>query len=55
MDEVQHWEDNLNTNVTNSIHLNRFITNAKAAVAALNAKYHDGEFKDPATVKPKDK
>ena len=55
MDEVQHWEDNLNTNISNSVHVDRFIEAGKSAVAALNSKYHNGEFTDPATVKPDDK
>ena len=54
MDEVQHYEDNLNTNVSNSVNLDKFIKTAKAAQLAFNTKYHDGEFKDPATVVPKE-
>ena len=53
LDEVQHYEDNLNTNLTNSVHVAAFIKAGKAAQAALNAKYHNGEFTDPATVTPK--
>ena len=53
LDEVQHYEDNLNTNLANSVHVAAFIKAGKAAQAALNAKYHNGEFTDPATVTPK--
>ena len=54
MDLIQHMEDNLNQNFTNGQHLTNFIQVAKAAQAALNAKYHDGEFSDPANYDPQD-
>lgn len=52
MDLIQHFQDNLNENFTNSLHLDNFIRVAKDAQAALNAKYHDGEFSDPAGFDP---
>ena len=36
----------------NSQHLAQFITVGKAAQKALNEKYHDGEFSDPALYDP---
>ena len=54
MELLQHFEDNLNQNFTNQQHLENFIMVAKAAQAALNAKYHDGEFADPANFDPQD-
>ena len=54
MELLQHFEDNLNQNFTNQQHLENFIQVAKAAQAALNAKYHDGEFADPALYDPRD-
>jgi len=52
MDLLQHFEDNLNENFTNGQHVSNFITVAKAAQDALNAKYHNGEFADPANFDP---
>ena len=48
METLEHFEDNLNTNITNSRLLNKFITHGKAVQAEFNEKYHNGEFKDPA-------
>ena len=52
MDLIQHFEDNLNSNFTNQQHVENFIQVAKAAQAELNAKYHNGEFMDPANFDP---
>lgn len=52
MDLLQHFQDNLNENFTNQLHLDNFIRVAKNAQADLNAKYHDGEFSDPAGFDP---
>ena len=52
MDLIQHMEDNLNQNFTNGQHVANFIQVAKAAQSALNEKYHDGEFADPAKFDP---
>jgi hypothetical protein len=54
MDAVQHFEDNLNQNLLNGQAVDQFIIVGKAAQAALNAKYHNGEFVDPATFDPND-
>ena len=54
MDLLQHFEDNLNQNFTNGQHLANFLQVAKAAQKALNEKYHDGEFSDPANFDPLD-
>ena len=54
MDMLEHFEDNLNTNISNSINVANFIKVEKTAVANLNAKYYDGEFVDPATIDPRD-
>ena len=54
MDLIQHMEDNLNQNFTNGQHLAQFIQVCKAAQKALNEKYHDGEFSDPANYDPQD-
>jgi len=52
MDLIQHFQDNLNENFTNKLHLDNFVRVAKAAQEALNEKYHDGEFADPAGFDP---
>ena len=52
MDLLEHFQDNLNQNFTNNLAVDNFIRVAKAAQAALNAKYHDGEFSDPVNFDP---
>jgi len=52
MDAIQHFEDNLNQNLQNGQAVDQFIIVGLAAQAALNAKYHDGEFSDPALYDP---
>ena len=54
MDLLQHFEDNLNQNFTNMQHVTTFLEVAKAAQAALNTKYHNGEFTDPAGYDPEE-
>jgi len=53
MDQVEHFQDNLNTNLSNQVLVNNFITMGKQAVAAFNGKYHDGEFADPSLTDPR--
>ena len=38
----------MNQNLSNAVAMENFLTNAKAAKAAIAARYHDGEFVDPA-------
>ena len=52
MDLLQHFQDNLNENFTNLLHVKNFMKIAAEARAALNKKYHDGEFSDPADFDP---
>ena len=54
MEKLQHFEDNLNMNFSNSLHVKQFVQAAKDCQTALNAKYHDGEFHDPAQFDPED-
>ena len=54
MDLIQHFEDNLNQNFTNGQHVANFIQVCKAAQKALNHKYHNGEFSDPANFDPEE-
>lgn len=52
MDLLQHFQDNLNENFTNRLHVDNFIRVANAARSAMNEKYHNGEFSDPADYDP---
>ena len=54
MDMLEHFEDNLNTNISNSVNVANFIKVGKTVVTNLNNKYHDGEFDDPANTDPRD-
>ena len=54
METLEHFEDNLNTNITNSKLLDKFVTHAKAVQGEFSEKYHNGEFKDPAIHLPKE-
>jgi hypothetical protein len=46
MNELEHFEDNLNNNLDNALALERFVTVAKKVRANLNDKYDIG-FIDP--------
>ena len=46
MDHLEHFEDNLNSNPTNSHHLKKFIDTAKKVRENLTHKY-EGDFIDP--------
>jgi len=52
MDLLQHFQDNLNENFSNKLHLDNFMRIANNARSALNTKYHNGEFSDPADFDP---
>ena len=54
MDLIQHFEDNLNENMSNGQLVSNFIKVCKDAQTAINAKYHDGEFSDPAGFDPQE-
>jgi hypothetical protein len=53
MDMVEHFQDNLNTNISNLKNVQNFIRVGKTVVAELKEKYHDGEFSDPADFDPR--
>ena len=54
MESLEHFEDNLNTNITNTKLIQKFITHAKAVQSEFSEKFHNGEFKDPAKNLPKE-
>ena len=51
METLEHFEDNLNTNITNSKLLEKFINHAIAVKHTFSDKFHNGEFEDPALKK----
>ena len=53
MDMLEHFQDNLNTNISNSVHLANFLRVANTVRKNFSTKYHDGEFDDPANHDPK--
>lgn len=50
---LEHFEDDLNLNISNSHLMDNFLRVAKTVRKNLNDKYHDGEFADPGNVDPK--
>lgn len=53
MDMMEHFQDNLNTNISNMKNVNNFIRVGKTVVGELNAKYGDAGFTDPAGYDPR--
>jgi len=53
MDMLEHFQDNLNTNISNSVHMANFLRVARTVRANFNEKYHDGEFNDPQSTDPR--
>jgi len=53
MDMLEHFQDNLNQNLSNSQHMSNFLRVANTVRSNLNAKYHDREFDDPGNHDPK--
>lgn len=52
MDMLEHFQDNLNTNITNERNMDNFLRVAWSVRWNLRNKYHDGEFDDPANHDP---
>jgi hypothetical protein len=44
----------MNTNNSNQVNVDNFISQARTVVSGFNTKYHDGEFADPALFDPRD-
>ena len=49
LNNIEMFQDNLNQNLSNSVALNNFLVEVGKAKAIIAARYHDGEFVDPAT------
>lgn len=54
MDMLEHFQDNLNTNLSNMQNVENFIRVGKTVQNNFNGKYHDGEFGDPAKTDPRE-
>ena len=50
---LEHFQDNLNTNVSNTINQDNFMRTAKTVVANFSEKYHDGGWDNPANHDPR--
>ena len=53
MDMLEHFQDNLNMNISNQVNMENFLRVANTVRTNLKTKYHDGEFIDPADTDPK--
>ena len=53
MDMLEHFQDNVNTNISNKVNMENFLRVANTVKTNLATKYHDGEFVDPAGLDPK--
>ena len=52
MNTLEQFEDNLNTNISNSVAVARFLAAATQVRDGLKDKYNAGEFTDPASFDP---
>ena len=52
MDMLEHFQDNVNTNISNERNMANFLRVAKSVRAYMNEKYHNGEFDDPGAHDP---
>ena len=52
MDMLEHFEDNLNTNITNKRNLANFLKVARTVRKNLTSKYGAAVFQDPAEEDP---
>ena len=53
MDMLEHFQDNLNMNRSNLVNVENFIRVCKTVNRNFSAKYHDGEFDNPALHDPR--
>jgi len=54
MDQLEHFQDNLNTNISNSVHMANFLKVARIVRDNFRRKFYSGEFSDPTYVDPRD-
>ena len=55
MDMLEHFQDNVNLNSSNTVNFSNFLRTASQVQKNLNTKFHNGEFADPALFDPKKK
>jgi hypothetical protein len=53
MDMLEHFQDNLNMNRSNLVNVENFIRVCKTVNQNFSAKFHDGEFDNPAEHDPR--
>jgi len=54
MDMLEHFQDNLNTNISNLDNVANFIRVGKSVLANFGAKYQNGEWDSPANHDPRE-
>ena len=54
LDMLEHFQDNLNTNISNEVNQENFIRTAKQVVENFAERYHDGEWDSPANHDPRE-
>ena len=52
LNQIEHFQDNLNLNPTNMHNVEAFVKAGKEAQSVIGEKYHNGEWTDPATYDP---
>ena len=53
MDTLEHFQDNLNMNISNGRHVEQFLKHGRAVHDIFRGRYKNGEFDDPANTDPK--
>ncbi len=54
MDMLEHFQDNLNTNISNLVNVANFIRAGQAVKQNLKGRYHEGEFDCPCDHDPRE-
>ena len=54
MEMLEHFQDNLNTNISNLVNVANFIRAGQAVKQNLKERYHDGEFDCPCDHDPRE-
>ncbi len=54
MDMLEHFQDNVNTNISNHVNFQNFLRVANTVRKNFADKYHDGEFDDPGSHDPRE-
>ena len=54
MDMLEHFQDNLNTNISNLVNVENFIRVGKTVTSNFSYKYHEGEYDNPANHDPRE-